>query len=79
MADTRTLPLILARHEDGLKPVVILDAGFASHANLALLKERGYYYIINITRGSRSKYADSFEKETFEALCGRSEEQREEV
>ena len=82
MADTKTLPLILdrlTRHEDGLKPVVILDAGFASHANLALLKERGYSYIVNITRGSRSKYADSFEKETFEFLPGRSEEQRVEV
>ena len=82
MADTKTLPLIfdrLTRHEDGLKPVVILDAGFASHANLALLKERGYCYIVNITRGSRSKYADSFEKETFEFLPGRSEEQRVEV
>ena len=82
MADTKTLPLILdrlARHEDGLKPVVILDAGFASRANLALLKERGYSYIVNITRGSRSKYADAFEKETFEALPGRSEEQRVEV
>lgn len=82
MADTKTLPLILdrlARHEEGLKPVVILDAGFASHANLALLKERGYSYIVNITRGSRSKYADSFKNETFEALPGRSEEQRVEV
>jgi len=50
MADTKTLPLILdrlARHEDGLKPVVILDAGFASRGNLALLKERGYSYIVN--------------------------------
>jgi transposase len=82
MADTKTLPLILdrlARHEEGLKPVVILDAGFASHANLALLKERGYSYIVNITRSSRSKYADSFENEAFEALPGRSEEQRVEV
>jgi transposase len=82
MADTKTLPIILdrlSRHEDGLKPVVILDAGFASRANLALLKEQGYSYIVNITRGSRSKYADAFEKETFEALPGRSEEQRVEV
>jgi transposase len=82
MADTKTLPVILdrlARHEDGLKPVVILDAGFASRTNLDLLKERGYSYIINITRGSRSKYADAFENETFEALPGRSDEQRVEV
>jgi len=44
MADTKTLPLILdrlARHEDGLKPVVILDAGFASRANLTRLKGHG--------------------------------------
>jgi transposase len=82
MADTKTLPIILDRldrYGDGLKPVVILDAGFASRANLALLKARGYSYIINITRGSRSKYADSFEKETFEPLPGRSDEQRVEV
>jgi len=79
MGDTKTLPIILdrlARHEQGLKPVVILDAGFASRANLALLKERGYSYLVNITRGSRSKYADSFEKETFEALPGRSDDER---
>ena len=69
----------LDRYGDGLKPVVILDAGFASRANLALLKDRGYSYIINITRGSRSKYADSFEKETFAPLPGRSDEQRVEV
>jgi shikimate 5-dehydrogenase len=47
--------------QDNLKPVVILDAGFASHAILALLEERGYSYIVNITRGSRSEFADSFE------------------
>jgi transposase len=82
MGDTRTLPIILdrlARHEQGLKPVVILDAGFASRANLALLKERGYSYLVNITRGSRSKYADAFKKETFEALPGRSDDEGVEV
>lgn len=47
--------------QDALKPVVILDAGFASHAILALLEERGYSYIANITLGSRSEFADSFE------------------
>ena len=82
MGDTKTLPIILdrlARHEQGLKPVVILDAGFASHANLALLKERGYSYLVNITRSRRTKYADAFEKETFEALPGRSDGERVEV
>lgn len=82
MADTKTLPLIhdhLVRNEESLKPVVTLDAGFASHAKIALLKERGYSYIVNIILSSRSKYADSFEKETFKVLPGRPERQRVEV
>jgi hypothetical protein len=54
-----------------LKPVVVLDAGFASKANIELLCERGYSYLINITRGSRSKYAEFFQSEEFEALPGR--------
>ena len=82
MADTKTLEIMLERLEikdGGLKPVVILDAGFASKSNIAMLKERGYSYLINITRGSRTKYAESFEKEIFEALPGRQEDQRVEV
>ena len=82
MADTKTLKIVLDRLEikdGGAKPVVILDAGFASKENIAMLKERGYSYLINITRGSRTQYADSFEKETFEALPGRKEEQKVEV
>jgi transposase len=82
MADTKTLGTVLDRLEikDGeLKPVVILDAGFASESNIAMLKERGYSYLINITRGSRAKYAESFGKETFEALPGRKEQQKVEV
>lgn len=81
-ADTKTLEMVLDRLElkdGGLKPVVVLDAGFASKANIAMLKERGYSYLINITRGSRSKYADSFEKEAFEALPGRTGERQVEV
>jgi hypothetical protein len=82
MGDTKILPIILdclARHEQGLKPVVILDAGFAWRGNLALLKERGYSCLINITRRRRTKYADAFEKEIFEALPGRSDDERVEV
>ena len=68
MADTSTLKHILARLDqlaDGEKPVVVLDAGFASTANITLLKELGYAYLINITRGSRTKYADAFAEEDF--------------
>lgn len=74
IADTKTLLAMLDRldlGEEGLKPVVILDAGFASEANIALLEERGCSYIVNITRGSRTRYAEYFEKETFSPLPGR--------
>lgn len=82
IADTKTLVGLLDRlqiNDEGLKPVVVLDAGFASKANITLLKERGYSYLINITRGSRSKYADSFANESFEALPGRTQERTVEV
>lgn len=83
MADTKTLIHMLDRlcpaDCDTLKPVVVLDAGFASKANLALLKERGYSYMINITRGSRAKYAESFDGETFEELPGRKASHKVEV
>lgn len=82
MADTKTLRRILARlalPEAGLKPVVILDAGFASKENLALLRESGYSYLINITRGSRQKHADEFAASGFELLPDRAENQQVEV
>ena len=82
MADTTTLKHILARLDQldvGEKPVVVLDAGFASAANLALLKELGYAYLINITRGSRTQYADAFAEEDFSPIPGRSANQQVEV
>ena len=82
IADTKTLELMLNRLEviqDGCKPVVILDAGFASKANITRLKERGYSYLINITRGSRAKYAEAFAAGSFEELEGRGENQKIEV
>jgi len=82
IADTKTLTAMLDRLDLGdkdLKPVVILDAGFASEANIRLLEERGCSYIINITRGSRSRYADYFQNETFTALPGRDSGKQVEV
>jgi len=60
MAETNTLVSFLDRLAppecDTLKPVVVvLDAGLASRANIAMLRERGYIYLINMTRGSRAK------------------------
>lgn len=82
IADTKTLLAMLDRLDLGdeeLKPVVILDAGFASEANIKLLEERGCSYLVNITRGSRTRYAESFENETFSPLPGRKADKQVEV
>lgn len=86
MADTKTLLHILDRLYVGTsaecgakKPLVILDAGFASKANLALLKERDFGYLINVTRGSRAGFAEEFAAEGFETLPGRDPEASVEV
>ncbi len=82
MADTSTLSHILSRLdklEVGEKPIVILDAGFASKDNLSLLKERGYAYLINITRGSRTKYSAEFEAQDFAPIPDRPADQQVEV
>lgn len=82
MADTTTLKYMLSRFdrlEVGEKPVVVLDAGFASAENIALLKKLGYAYLINITRGSRTKYADAFAQEVFAPIPGRPSDQQVEV
>jgi transposase len=82
IADTKTLAAMLDRLDLGdgkLKPVVVLDAGFASEENVRLLEELGCSYIINITRGSRSRYAEHFENETFVPLPGRKPEKQVEV
>lgn len=82
IADTKTLLGMLERldlGDENLKPVVILDAGFASEANIQLLEDRGCSYIVNITRGSRSRYAEHFESKTFVELANRKPSQKVEV
>lgn len=93
MADTNTLFDVLGRltKEYGesaeaatkgakaAKPIVILDAGFASEENIERLKEKGFSYLINITRSNRTKYAESFAQGGFEPIPGRSEEKKVEV
>ena len=44
-----------------------------------MLKEAGYSCLINITRGSRKKYADEFAAKDFEWLPGRADNQQVEV
>jgi transposase len=83
IADTKTLEAMLDRLESGnvdlLKPVVVLDAGFASKGNLELLKKKGYSYLVNMTRSRRSQYAEQFRSEGFEPLGARSEADKVEV
>ena len=75
VADTKTLDALLDRLRPGdcdvLKPVVVLDAGFASEENITLLRERKYSYLINITRNHRTKYAGFFESGGFGPLPDR--------
>jgi len=76
IAETKTLAHMLDRlalpgDQGASKPVVILDAGFASKENIALLKERGLGYVVNITRGSRARYAKAFAEGGFQPVPGR--------
>jgi len=78
-SDTKTLIHILDRLQlsssgcgGSEKPLVILDAGFASKANLALIKERGLGYLINITRSRRAGFAEEFGAAGFETVPGRA-------
>ena len=82
IADTKTLLTMLDRldlGDEGLQPVVILDAGFASEENISFLEERGCSYLVNITRGSRTRYAEYFANETFSPLPGRKADKQVEV
>jgi transposase len=83
ISDAKTLFHILEQLDDSLeheqKPVVILDAGFASKENLQHLREKGYSYLVNITRGSRKKYAQYFAAKDFSVLANRSHDEQVEV
>lgn len=76
IAETKTLAQMLDRlalpGAGTTRPIVILDAGFASQQNIALLQARGLSYVINITRSSRSRYAEAFAAGGFEPLPGRA-------
>ncbi len=83
MSDSKTLTQMLDRlakvDVEQKKPVVILDAGIATPANLEILKQRNYSYLVNITRGSRAKYAAFFEQTGFTALPGRDADEQVEI
>lgn len=83
ITDAKTLLQMLDRLETSVagtrKPVVILDAGIATDANLQLLKQRGYSYLVNITRGRRTAYAQEFNAAGFTPLPGRDADEQVEV
>lgn len=58
--------------EGETKPVVIVDGGMASQANLDALRERGYDYIVNGKRRSRADFAEDFlDLDQFKRVEGR--------
>ncbi len=58
--------------KDETKPVVIVDGGMASQANLDALRESGYDYIVNGKRRSRAEFLDDFlDIDSFERIEGR--------
>ena len=83
ISDSATLFEMLGRLDDHIegekKSLVILDAGIATRENIALLRKEGYSYLVNVTRGSRVKYAEAFAGGGFSSLTGRDEDERIEV
>ena len=56
------------------KPVVIVDAGVATKKNLALLRKKGFHYLVNDSRQGRGRYRDAFLQESeFEKIPGRKD------
>jgi transposase len=54
------------------KPLVVMDAGVATRKNLNLLREHGFGYLVNDSRGQRHRYLNEFRKQKgFEVVQGR--------
>jgi transposase len=54
------------------KPVVVVDGGMATNANLAELRARGYEYVVNGKRQKRAQFAEDFlDRDSFRRVDGR--------
>jgi len=54
------------------KPLVVMDAGVATRKNLNLLRQHGFGYLVNDSRGQRKRYLDAFrEQQGFRIVQGR--------
>lgn len=55
-----------------VKPIVILDGGIATHSNLAVLRKKGFSYLVNDSRRCRITYKEQFNDESsFDEIPGR--------
>jgi len=81
-SDCRTLPemaraLLDASTEDCLvseqSPMVVVDGGLATKANLAELRRLGFHYLVNDKRARRGAWAEMFEQDGFKPVAGRDE------
>jgi len=59
------------------RSMVLLDGGIATQANLALLREKNYHYLVNDSRRGRAAYRDEFLKEELFAPIGNREDKSE--
>ena len=74
-SDSKTIPDIVSslRREAGdtRRPAVVLDGGIATQANLKILLENNYDYIVNGKRTARRNFAEDFKRrEAFRAVGG---------
>lgn len=54
------------------KPVIVVDGGMATKANLAELRSRGYDYVVNGRRQKRAQFAEDFlDRDSFRRVDGR--------
>ena len=59
---------------DSSRPTVVMDGGIATRANLKLLLENNYDYVVNGKRTTRQNFAEDFrQKGLFEPVHGRDE------
>lgn len=58
-------------------PMVLLDGGIATKANLALLREKHYHYLVNDSRRGRAAYRAEFLKEEQFSLVGNRQDKSE--
>lgn len=76
MGDCRTLMSAVSGLQsqagEGANPIVVVDGGMATEANLKQLRKNGYDYIVNGKRQKRAEFAEDFlDRESFRCVEGR--------